>query len=93
MGNGIFGIGLSGLAAAQAGILTAGHNIANVNTPGFSRQSIILGTRAPTFTGAGFVGNGVDVDSVRRVYNDFLGAQTVRATAGSSHLDTYSTEL
>lgn len=93
MGNGIFGIGLSGLAAAQAGILTAGHNIANVNTPGFSRQSIILGTRAPTFTGAGFVGNGVDVDSVRRVYNDFLGAQTVRATAGASHLDTYSTEL
>jgi flagellar hook-associated protein 1 FlgK len=93
MSNGIFGIGLSGLAAAQAGILTAGHNIANVNTPGYSRQSVILGTRAPTFTGSGFVGNGVDVDSVRRIYNDFLGAQTVSATGTSSQLDAYSTEL
>ena len=34
MSNGIYGIGLSGLVAAQAGLATAGHNIANVNTTG-----------------------------------------------------------
>jgi len=38
MSNGIFGIGLSGLYAAQAGLLTTGHNISNVNTPGYTRQ-------------------------------------------------------
>jgi flagellar hook-associated protein 1 FlgK len=93
MGNGIYGIGLSGLAAAQAGLLTAGHNISNVNTPGYSRQQIILGTRSPQFTGSGFVGTGVNVTTVRRVYDDFLATQATRATAGAGQLDTYSTEL
>ena len=93
MSNGIFGIGLSGLAAAQAGLLTAGHNISNANTAGYSRQQIILGARAPMFTGGGFIGTGVNVDSVRRVYNDFLGAQTTRATSSAAHLDVYTSEL
>src|SRR3954447_9102528 len=93
MSNGIYGIGLSGLAAAQAGLLPAGHNISNVNTPGYSRQQIELQTRVPVFTGAGFIGSGVNVASVRRVYNDFLGAQLNGVTASASHLDTYTTEL
>src|SRR3982750_2501513 len=93
MNNGIYGIGLSGLAAAQAGLLTAGHNISNVNTPGYSRQQTIQGARAPVFSGAGFIGTGVNVDAVRRIYSDFLGAQTVRAQSAASHLDGYATEL
>jgi flagellar hook-associated protein 1 FlgK len=93
MSNGIFGIGLSGLAAAQAGLLTAGHNITNANTAGYSRQQTIQGARAPMFTGGGFIGTGVNVDSVRRVYSDFLGAQATRATASASHFDTFATEL
>src|SRR6188768_2092733 len=93
MSNGIYGIGLSGLAAAQAGLATAGHNIANVNTPGYSRQLAIQGTRAPQFTGDGWFGTGVDVTTVRRVYSDFLGAQANRAGAGASQLDAYRTEL
>jgi flagellar hook-associated protein 1 FlgK len=93
MGNGIYGIGLSGLAAAQAGLLTASHNISNANTPGYSRQVVMLGTNAPQFTGAGFIGNGVNVTTVRRVYDDFLGSQATRAQAGTSDLATYSTEL
>ena len=36
----IYSIGLTGLAAAQAGMQTTGHNISNVNTPGFSRQRV-----------------------------------------------------
>ena len=51
MSNGIFGIGVSGLAAAQAGLLTTSHNISNVNTPGYSRQEMLQGTRTPMFTG------------------------------------------
>jgi flagellar hook-associated protein 1 FlgK len=93
MSNGIYGIGLSGLAAAQAGMLTAGHNVSNVNTPGYSRQVAVLANRAPQFNGGMFVGTGVDVSTVRRVYDDFLGAQLNGATASASHLDTYNTEL
>jgi flagellar hook-associated protein 1 FlgK len=93
MGNGIYGIGLSGLAAAQAGLLTASHNISNANTPGYSRQVAVLGTNQPQFTGAGFIGSGVNVVTVRRVYDDFLGAQATRAQASASHLESYSTQL
>src|SRR5947209_2610313 len=93
MSNGIYGIGLSGLAAAQAGITTAGHNIANVNTPGYSRQLTIQTNRSPQYTGGGYIGTGVNVTTVRRVYSDFLGAQANRAASGASQLDAYHGEL
>src|SRR5450432_655143 len=93
MSNGIFGIGVSGLAAAQAGLLTASHNITNVNTPGYSRQEILLGTRSAMFTGSGFFGQGVSVSSVRRVYSDFLASQALHAQASASHMDAYSTQV
>ena len=47
MAGSIFGIGLSGLAAAQAGLLTASHNISNVNTPNYSRQEVVQSSRLP----------------------------------------------
>jgi flagellar hook-associated protein 1 len=93
MSSGIFGIGVSGLAAAQAGLLTASHNITNVNTPGYSRQEILLGTRSAMFTGSGFFGQGVSVSSVRRVYSDFLASQALHAQASASHMDAYSTQV
>ena len=40
MSSGIYSLGLSGLAAAQAGLTTTGHNITNASTPGYHRQSI-----------------------------------------------------
>src|SRR5512132_2740769 len=93
MTNSIYGIGLSGLAAAQAGLMTAGHNIANVNTPGYSRQEMLQATRIALFTGAGFFGQGVNVATVRRVYSDFLVAQQRQVQADASRLDTYYTQL
>jgi len=93
MTNSIYSIGLSGLAAAQAGLLTTSHNITNVNTPGFSRQEIIQGARLPQFSGAGYLGQGVNVTTVRRIYSSFLTAQTQSAQAQASHLDAYSTQL
>jgi flagellar hook-associated protein 1 FlgK len=91
--NSIYGIGLSGLAAAQAGLATAGHNIANVNTPGFSRQEVLLATRTAMFSGSGFIGQGVDVDTVRRVYDRFLAVQAWRSQSEASQLDAYATAL
>ena len=93
MSSGIFGIGLSALNAAQAGLLTTGHNISNAATPGYNRQEIVQSTALPQLTGSGYIGNGVDVASVKRVYSDFLGQQVIQAQAQSSQLDTYYTQL
>lgn len=64
MGN-ILGIGVSGLNAAQANLLTTSHNITNADTAGYSRQQVIQSTSTPQFTGTGFIGNGVNVETVK----------------------------
>lgn len=74
MTSSLLNIGTSGLAAAQGTLSTIAHNIANVNTPGYSRQEAVLATAGAQFTGAGFFGSGVDVTTVRRQYDQFLTA-------------------
>ncbi len=72
MGNSIFGIGLSALNAAQQGLLVAGHNVSNAATPGYTRQQVVQSTTPAQATGSGFIGQGVQIDSVKRIYNSFL---------------------
>lgn len=93
MGTSVFGIGISGMNAAQAGLVTAGHNIANASTPGFSRQEIVQSTNIPQFTGAGFLGQGVAVDTVKRIYSEVLSNQLTQAQAQGSQLDTYYAQI
>ncbi len=93
MGNSIFGIGLSGLNAAQAGLLTSGHNISNASTPGYNRQQIVQSSNLPQSTGAGFFGQGVQVKTVMRVYSQFLSSQVMQAQTQSSQLDSYYTQI
>jgi flagellar hook-associated protein 1 FlgK len=89
----IYGLGLSGLAAAQAGLLTAGHNIANVNTPGYNRQEALFAARPGLFTGAGYMGQGVDVTTVQRIYSSFAAQRTLQSQASSTAADAQSTAL
>ena len=93
MGNSILGISVSGLKAAQANIQTASHNISNVNTPGFNRQQAIQNTNISISSGAGFIGSGVHVSTVQRVYSEFLSTQALQAQTKSSQLDTYSAQI
>lgn len=72
---GIFGIGVSGIQAAQMGLLVTQHNITNANTAGYNRQSAIQTTAMPLGTASGFTGNGVRVTTVERQYNSFLSQQ------------------
>lgn len=71
-----------GLMAQQQALKTTGHNIANANTPGYSRQRVNFsasqafpapGMNAPSIPGQ--IGTGVDVDSVQRIRNEFLDQQ------------------
>lgn len=93
MASGIFGVAVSGLNAAQAGLVTTGHNIANANTPGYHRQSIVQAAETPMLTGAGFFGQGVNVDNVLRSYSAFLDGQVIRSEARSAYLSAYGTQL
>ena len=93
MGSSVFSIGVSGLNAANMGLTTTGHNIANVNTPGYSRQLIKQSAPYPQLSGSGFVGMGVQVDSVARVYDQFLSKQVQTTQAKASYQAALYTHL
>lgn len=88
-----FSVGVSALNAAQLGLTTAGHNIANVNTDGFHRQAISQASNVALQSGAGFIGQGAHVDSIKRVYSQFLDSQVLQAQTQGARLDTYQTEI
>ena len=89
----IFTIGQSALAAAQAGLTTAGQNIANAATPGYSRQSVVQTASTPQPLGFGYIGQGTQVTGIQRIYNDYLGAQVVSAQSGKSQLEVQYTQI
>jgi len=70
----VLSVGVSGTLAARRGMSTASHNIANANTEGFSRQRVEVATRPAQITGVGALGTGVDINSVKRVHNDFVSS-------------------
>ncbi|PJC19530.1 MAG: flagellar hook-associated protein FlgK, partial [Comamonadaceae bacterium CG_4_9_14_0_8_um_filter_60_18] len=72
----ILNVGTRALMANQVVLQTTGNNIANVNTPGYSRQSAVLQTVEGQFTGGGYIGRGVDVATIQRSYSDFLIRQS-----------------
>jgi flagellar hook-associated protein 1 FlgK len=82
---------VSGLLAFQRNLSTIGHNISNVNTEGYSRQSVDMSARTPIQSANGFIGTGVDIDSVRRVYDQFLFDQVTSRSSSYHQLDTLQT--
>lgn len=71
----LLNIALSGLNAHQRGLTTTGHNIANAATEGYSRQTTVNATRTSEFIGGVHLGTGVDLDSVRRIVDEFAIVQ------------------
>ena len=84
MAGNSFNIGLSALFAAQQGLATTGHNIANVNTEGYSRQRVSFEARNPQFIGVGYIGKGVDVLSIMRITDQFLVDQVRNANSNEA---------
>ncbi|MEI7447683.1 MAG: flagellar hook-associated protein FlgK, partial [Burkholderiales bacterium] len=83
-------IGSSAMGAAYAQLQTTGQNIANVNTPGYTRREVQL-QEAGSMDSGGWVGRGVDVMNVRRVYDAFLVRESA-ATKASAAQDTTRSE-
>lgn len=93
MGTGIFSIGISGVTAAQMGLLATEHNVVNANTPGYSRQRTIQATNISVNTAAGSLGQGVRVRTVERMYDSFLTGQVSSAQTKASELDAFYSQI
>jgi flagellar hook-associated protein 1 FlgK len=89
--SGILGTAMSGLMAFQRSLDTTSHNIANVNTVGYSRQRVELATNPAEFTGYGYIGQGVNVASVSRSYDQFISNQLTLSTSAFAETTTLST--
>lgn len=82
--SGLLSVGTRALQANQIALQTAGNNIANVNTPGYSRQSVVLQNLAGQFTGSGYIGKGVDVQTILRNHSEFLTRQAALSSSVSA---------
>ncbi len=89
----LLSIGLSGLGTSQTWLTVTGHNITNVKTPGYSRQSAIQQTQIPQFSGAGYMGSGSQIVDVRRLASDFLTGQLRNATSQNSELSAFRSQI
>lgn len=75
------------LLAHQQAVSVAGHNIANVNTPGYTRQSLTLTPAVPTQEGGGFFGNGVRGLEINRHYDKFMVKRLIGQNSTLSNLE------
>jgi len=83
---------IAGLLAFQRALDTTSHNITNANTPGYSRQLPEMMTRQAQPSGSGWVGNGVDVSTIKRSYDNFLASQSRSASSSYEQYNTYATQ-
>lgn len=86
----LLGIGITGLKAQQTALSVTGHNITNAGTEGYSRQTVSFNENTPQFIGGVWTGNGVTVDTIQRVYDEFLTEQMQRDTSIFNEFDTLS---
>ncbi len=77
----LLNVGARALLANQVALQTTGHNIANASTAGYSRQSVDLRTEQGRLTGAGYIGNGVNVATIVRNHDALLTRQAAAAQA------------
>ena len=89
----LLNVGSRALLANQAALQTVGHNIANVNTAGYSRQTVVLETAGSQYTGSGYIGRGVNIANVVREHSAFLTRQSTLANAVSASDSARATRL
>jgi|GEM_PF-276605 len=85
--NHTLNVGAEALFATRQGVDTASHNIANANTPGYSRQRANLHTRDPSYSRGVIIGNGVFVKNIQRSHDKFLEKQLNAAAQSTGRSD------
>ena len=87
----ILSTSITALNAYQRALTTVGHNIANADVEGYSRQDALFVTKPPSFSGAGWIGSGVEIATVERRYDEFLAAQIRNSRSASGQAEIHST--
>jgi flagellar hook-associated protein 1 FlgK len=91
--NSILEIGKSGLNIFSVAQEVTGENIANVNTPGYSRQRVLLESAPPVQANGFPLGTGVKISTVERYYDGLLQNQLINAQTTQGFDTTKSTVL
>jgi flagellar hook-associated protein 1 FlgK len=92
--SGILSNAISGLQSSQNALRTAGHNISNANTQGYSRQTVNYATRPEQMAGsAGYIGSGVTTASIERVVSEFIATQLRSDTSTFNQLSSLSLNI
>ena len=91
--SGLLNNALSGLQVSQVALQTTGNNIANVNTPGYSRETAVPTTLPPTYIGGQFLGNGAQIQTITRAYDSYLQSQVWSSTAATSASSALNAQL
>ncbi len=73
--NGILSMAGQALITQQQAISVTSHNIANVNTPGYSRQKLIMTSNTWLNSALGPMGSGVSADAIERIYDRFINGR------------------
>ena len=73
---------LTGLNTNQSAMRTTSQNIANVNTPGYARQEVVLASAA-----SGGQSNGVEIGEIRRIVDTFLTKELIGASSYHGYYD------
>ncbi|QXZ09021.1 flagellar hook-associated protein FlgK [Comamonas sp. Y33R10-2] len=80
----LLNVGARALMANQLALQTTGHNIANVNTAGYSRQTVAFQSSGGQNMGNGYIGNGADIATVTRNFSELLNRQATAAKAAGA---------
>ncbi len=87
---GLFDLGRSGIYANQKALRVASNNVANVNTPGYSRQDVVIQSASPLLVNGDYMGRGVGDVTIRRTFDNFIFYQILGQSSGYG--ESYSTE-
>lgn len=85
---GIMSMAGQALLTQQQAISVTSHNIANVNTPGYSRQRLKMTTNTPADSAVGPMGTGVSGETIERIYDRYLSAQLINESQALGRWDT-----
>jgi flagellar hook-associated protein 1 FlgK len=86
-------IGIQALEATQAALNATSNNIANANTPGYTREVPQFSENAESLVGGEVSGGGVSLDSLQSVRDELLNLQIQQQTSQQSSADAQSASL
>src|ERR1700722_968954 len=86
-------IGMQALDATQAALDATSNNIANANTPGYTREVPEFSENDENYSSAAVTGGGVSLTGLQSVRDELLNLQIQQQTSQQSSLDTQSSTL